>query len=256
MKHKYEGKDLQNLVNLGQEQGYLTFDQINDFLPPDVASPGDLRVALESFDDVDIKVLGEVFGESAEEKAETETETEPKEEIVEDFSEGSDPVRLYLKEIGHVRLLTREGEVEVAKRIEAGQVDVAEEVVKSPLMLDYIIRVGERIAAGEADLRDLFEEANEGEADEETLPVADGTQRERVLSLTRKLTELREKLMQGEAELRAKPGPRRKPKLEEQHARLKQQVKDEFKVMQLSPRVEEAVIGEMKHLLEEHRGFH
>ncbi len=254
MKHKYEGKDLQNLVNLGQEQGYLTFDQINDFLPPDVASPGDLRVALESFDDVDIKVLGEVFGESAEEKAETETETEPKEEIVEDFSEGSDPVRLYLKEIGHVRLLTREGEVEVAKRIEAGQVDVAEEVVKSPLMLDYIIRVGERIAAGEADLRDLFEEANEGEADEETLPVADGTQRERVLSLTRKLTELREKLMQGEAELRAKPGPRRKPKLEEQHARLKQQVKDEFKVMQLSPRVEEAVIGEMKHLLEEHRG--
>ncbi len=254
MKHKYEGKDLQNLVNLGQEQGYLTFDQINDFLPPDVASPGDLRVALESFDDVDIKVLGEVFGESAEEKAETEPETEPKEEIVEDFSEGSDPVRLYLKEIGHVRLLTREGEVEVAKRIEAGQVDVAEEVVKSPLMLDYIIRVGERIAAGEADLRDLFEEANEGEADEESLPVADGTQRERVLSLTRKLTELREKLMQGEAELRAKPGPRRKPKLEEQHARLKQQVKDEFKVMQLSPRVEEAVIGEMKHLLEEHRG--
>ena len=49
MKQKYEGKDLQSLVDLGREQGYLTFDQVNDFLPQDVASPGDLRAALESF---------------------------------------------------------------------------------------------------------------------------------------------------------------------------------------------------------------
>ena len=57
MKHKYEGKDLQGLVNLGREQGYLTFDQVNDFLPQDVASASDLRAALESFEGMDIKVL-------------------------------------------------------------------------------------------------------------------------------------------------------------------------------------------------------
>jgi RNA polymerase primary sigma factor len=57
MKLKYEGKDLQGLVDLGREQGYLTFDQVNDFLPQDVASPTDLRAALESFEDMDIKVL-------------------------------------------------------------------------------------------------------------------------------------------------------------------------------------------------------
>ncbi len=90
MKHKYEGKDLQGLVSLGQEQGYLTFDQVNDFMPQGVASPGDLRVALESFEDVDIKLLTEVPGEGAEAKA----ETEPEEESVDDFSESSDPVRL------------------------------------------------------------------------------------------------------------------------------------------------------------------
>ena len=51
MKPKYEGKDLQGLVDLGREQGYLTFDQVNDFLPQDVASPTDLRAALDSFED-------------------------------------------------------------------------------------------------------------------------------------------------------------------------------------------------------------
>ena len=60
MKQKYEGKDLQGLVDLGREQGYLTFDQVNDFLPQDVASPTDLRAALDSFEDLDIKVLEEV----------------------------------------------------------------------------------------------------------------------------------------------------------------------------------------------------
>jgi len=70
MKHKYEGKDLQALVNLGREQGYLTFDQANDFLPQDVASAGDLRATLESFKDMDIKVLDEVRGEGSGAEAE------------------------------------------------------------------------------------------------------------------------------------------------------------------------------------------
>jgi RNA polymerase primary sigma factor len=60
MKQKYEGKDLQSLVELGREQGYLTFDQVNDFLPQDVSSPTDLRSALESFQDMDIKILTDV----------------------------------------------------------------------------------------------------------------------------------------------------------------------------------------------------
>jgi RNA polymerase primary sigma factor len=54
MKPKYEGKDLQGLVDLGREQGYLTFDQVNDFLPQDVASPTDMRAALDSFEELDI----------------------------------------------------------------------------------------------------------------------------------------------------------------------------------------------------------
>src|SRR5260370_22737834 len=197
MKHKNEGKDLQGLVSLGREQGYLTFDQENDSLRQDVASPGDLRAALESFEGMDIKVLDEVPAEGTED-AEAECKKEPEEQSVDDFSESSDPVRLYLKEMGRFQLLTREGEVEVAKRLEAGEREVEEEILKSPVMLDYVIRIGERVEASAVDLREVFEENEEAEADEEKGPEADQAQRERLLSFARKLTKLREKLEETE----------------------------------------------------------
>jgi RNA polymerase primary sigma factor len=252
MKHKYESKDLQGLVNLGREQGYITFDQVNEHLPQDVASAGDLRAALESFDGMDIKVLDEVPGEGTG----VEAETDPKEESFDDFSESSDPVRLYLKEMGKFQLLTREGEVEVARRIEAGEKEVEEEVLNSPIMLDYIIRIGEQVEAAEADLRDVFEKNEETWVDEEQAPEADEAQRVRLLSFTKELTNLRERLNETEQALRAKPGPQHKSNLEKQQARLKLRVKSELKAMQLSPRVEVVVMSEMKRLLEEHRGAH
>jgi RNA polymerase primary sigma factor len=251
--HKHEAKDPQGLISLGREQGYLTFDQVNDFLPQD-ALPGDLRAALESFEGMDIKVLDEVPGESTRAEAEAEPKEEPEEESIENFGESSDPVRLYLKEMGKFQLLTREGEIEVAKRIETGEKEVEREILKSPVMLDYIIRIGEQVEAANVDLREVFEENEEAEADEEKGPEADEGQRLRLLSFTRKLRKLREKLKETEEALRAKPGPRRESDLEKQHARLKLRVKDELKAMQLSPKVEKVVNGEMRRLLEEHRG--
>jgi RNA polymerase primary sigma factor len=250
MNHKHEAKDLQRLVSLGREQGYLTFDQVNDFLPQGVASPGDLRAALQSLEAMDIKVLEEVPAEGTQ-----DADGEPKEESVDDFGE-SDPVRLYLKEMGKFQLLTREGEVEVAERIEAGEKQVEEEALNSPIMLDYMIRIGEQVEAAEADLRDVFEDNDEALADEEKGPEADEAQRQRLLSFTRKLTKLREKLEETEEALRAKPGPRRRSNLDKQYARLKLRVKDELKAMHFSLKVEKMVIAEMRRLLEEHRGAH
>src|SRR5882762_6139020 len=184
MKQKYEGKHLQSLVDLGREQGYLTFEQVNDFLPQDVASPTDLRAALESFEDMDIKVLEEVPTESAEGEIEAEPEKEPDEEAT-DTGDSSDPVRLYLKEMGNFQLLSREQEVEIAKRIEAG----------------------------EADLRDIFEESDQpADPDEERGPEANEKLIKKLHDSTRKLKELRAKLEELEEELRVRPGPRRKLK--------------------------------------------
>ena len=77
MKQKYEGKDLQSLVELGREQGYLTFDQVNDFLPQDVSSPTDLHSVLKSFQDMDIKVLGDVPADGTEGELEAEVKEGP-----------------------------------------------------------------------------------------------------------------------------------------------------------------------------------
>jgi len=105
MKQKYEGKDLQSLLDLGREQGYLTFDQVNDFLPLDVSSPTDLRSALEGFQDMDIKVLADVPTDGTEGELEAEVKEGPDETAelapaADSISESSDPVRLYLREIG------------------------------------------------------------------------------------------------------------------------------------------------------------
>src|SRR5216683_1635670 len=126
MKQKYGGKDLQSLVELGREQGYLTFDQVNGFLPQDVSSPTDLRSALESFQDMAIKVLAAVAADGTEGELEAEVKEGPDEgdaaaPAADAIGESSDPVRLYLKEMGNFQLLSREQEVEIAKRIEAGE---------------------------------------------------------------------------------------------------------------------------------------
>jgi RNA polymerase primary sigma factor len=196
MKQKYEGKDLQGLVDLGREQGYLTFDQVNDFLPQDVTSPTDLRSALESFEDMDIKVLDDVPSDGVDADLETESKEEA-EEIAEptaspdSLSESSDPVRLYLKEMGNFQLLSREQEVEIAKRIEAGENEVEDEVLRSPVTLDFVIQMGQAVEAGEADLRDIFEENEEpSDSEEERGPEANEKQLKKLLTATKKLISL------------------------------------------------------------------
>ncbi len=263
MKQKYEGKDLQGLVDLGREQGYLTFEQVNDYLPQDVASPTDLRAALDSFEDLDIKVLEEVPTEGADEvevdgKEEPEEAPEAAPPAADSLGESSDPVRLYLKEMGNFQLLSREQEVEIAKRIEAGENEVEEEVLSSPIALDFVIRVGERVEAGEADLRDVFEDAAEtpDDPDEERGPEADERQLKKLSVATKKLTDLRTKIETIEEELRNKPGPRRKPKLDKNLERLNERVKKELRGMALSRRLMEAVIGEMRDFLQQYRIAH
>jgi RNA polymerase primary sigma factor len=260
MKQKYEGKDLQSLVDLGREQGYLTFDQVNDFLPQDVTSPTDLRSALESFEDMDIKVLDDVPVEGADSEAEAEVKEEPDEaaEVVvqpDSLSESSDPVRLYLKEMGNFQLLSREQEVEIAKRIEAGENEVEDEVLGSPVTLDFVIEMGDRVEAGEADLRDIFEENEEPSSDpeEERGPEANEKQTKRLFAATKKLKSLRGRIADVEEKLKGRPKPLLRTKLEKTLPRLRESIKRELRNLELSRHLQEAVISEMRHLLKDAR---
>src|SRR5712692_7502342 len=245
MKQKYEGKDLQSLVELGREQGYLTFDQVNDFLPQEVSSPTDLRSALESFQDMDIKVLADVPADGTEGELEAEVKEESDEgdaaaPAADSIGESSDPVRLYLREMGNFQLLSREQEVEIAKRIEAGENEVKEEVLRSPVTLDLVIEMGARVEAGEADLRDIFEENEElADDDEERGSEANEKQLKKLFTATTKL--------------KSRSTPILKAKLEKSRVRLKASVTRELHALELSRHLQEAVIGEMRRLLQEAR---
>ncbi|MGH7988541.1 MAG: sigma-70 factor domain-containing protein, partial [Candidatus Binataceae bacterium] len=260
---KYEGKDLQGLVDLGREQGYLTFEQVNDFLPQDVASPADLRAALESFEDLDIKVLDDAPSENADSDLESEAKEEPEEAAepaaADSLTESSDPVRLYLKEMGNFQLLSREQEVEIAKRIEAGENEVEDEVLRSPVTLEFVIEVADRVEAGEADLRDVFEDNEEAsEADEERGAEANEKQRKKLLLAAKKLKSARAKIEELEQKLRG-PKPVSKPtraKYEKVLARCRDTVKKELHRLELSHHLQDAVIDDMRSLLRGARDAH
>src|SRR6266852_7557817 len=256
MKQKYEGKDLQSLVELGREQGYLTFDQVNGFLPQDVSLPTDLRSALESFQDMDIKVLADVSADGTEGELEAEVKEEPDEgaPAADAIRESSDPVRLYLNEMRNFQLLSREQEVEIAKRIEEAENEVEEEVLRCPVTLDLVIEMGARVEAGEADLHDLFEENEEAtDDDEERGREANEKQLKKLFTATTKLKSLQRRIEDVEDKLKDRPKPILKTKLEKSQVRLTESIRRELHHLELSRHLREAVIGEMRRLLQEAR---
>jgi RNA polymerase primary sigma factor len=256
VKQKYEEKKLQGLVDLGREQGYLALDQVNGFKPEEVSSFTDLRSALPSFEDLHIKVPDIVPADATEGELETEDKQEPDEAAaaapVETISESSDPVRLYLREMANFPLLSREQEVEIAKRIEAGEHEVEDEVLRSPVTLDLVIEMGARVEAGEADSRDILEENREpADADEEGEPEANEKQLEKLFTATRKLKSLHRRIEEIGEKLKDRPKSILKAQLEKLQLRLMENVKRELHHLELSRHIREAVIGEMRRLLHE-----
>jgi len=240
-----------------REQRYLTLDQVNDDPREEVSSSTDLRSALQSFEDLHIKVLDEIAADGTEGELETEVKKEPDEAaaaapVVESIGESSDPVRLYLREVGNFPLLSREQEVEIAKRIEAGEQEVEDEILRSPVTLDLVIAMGARVQAGEADPRDIFEENQEpADADEEGEPEANEKQLQKLFAATTKLKSLHRQIEEIGEKLKDRPKPILKAELEKSQLRLKENVKRELHHLELSRHIQEAVIGEMRRLLQE-----
>src|SRR5271169_690198 len=208
---------------------------------------------------MDIKVLAEVPADGTEGELEAEVKEGPDETAepapaADSIGQSSDPVRLYFKEMGNFQLLSQAEEVEIAKRIEAGENEVEEEVLRSPVTLDLVIEMGARVEAGEADLRDFFEENEEPtDADEERGREANEKQLKQLSTATTRLKSLRRRIEEFEEKLKERPKPILKAKLEKSQVRLKESVKRELHHLELSRHLQEVVIGELRRLLEEAR---
>ena len=151
---KYE--DIQKLIDTGKEKGFLTYNEVNDLLPNDINSPDDLDDLLGMIGTQGINVLEDT-------KLPSEKKFDPDEESEDvelDLTPGAlektnDPVRMYLREMGTVPLLTREGEVEIAKRIERGQIRVLKALSRSAIVIREVLAIGDDLKRGVRSVKEV-----------------------------------------------------------------------------------------------------
>ena len=177
-------KEVEQLINMEGEKGFLTFDETNDIPPNEIVSSDQIDDVLMMFDEMDIDVVDDLQGLKVEEEKAIEKEEEEGDELeVETFGRATDPVRMYLREMGSVSLLTREGEVEIAKRIESGKREVLSVVLNCPMAVKEVINLGSMIKAGKVEIREITNEIDEEEASFEEEQI----QKKQILDLIEKI---------------------------------------------------------------------
>src|SRR5512139_2799781 len=149
---KYD--EVRQLITIGKEKGYLLYDEVNDLLRSDITSPDELDDLFNTFGTAGIEVV------DSEQKYREDKQAEGGDELELDLTPGAldktnDPVRMYLREMGKVPLLTREGEVEIAKRIERGKLAVIKSISRTPTVATTVINLGEQLRAGDRTIREL-----------------------------------------------------------------------------------------------------
>jgi RNA polymerase primary sigma factor len=174
MEDKDRDDVMERLLELGGDKKYLTFDDLNRELPDNVVSPDDIEDVLQKLEGSNIPVA-DSDERLLEQTATVADEDEDLDEDIElDLSAGAlektnDPVRLYLREMGVVPLLTREGEVAIAKRIERGQLKTHKAIARSPIAVREVLKIGEDLVNGRINIRDTvtFSEQAELTGDED-----------------------------------------------------------------------------------------
>jgi len=172
--------EVKKLISMGKEKGFLTYDELNSTLPAEVVSSEQFGSIMTMFGEMDIEIVDAPEGERIRKARDTEesneeaedaeveagagsveeNEKEEKEEKEIDLTPGAlsrtdDPVRLYLKEMGSVALLSREGEIEIAKRIEEGKKDIASVIYGMPMTIEFVLALYDQLKNGSIDVREI-----------------------------------------------------------------------------------------------------
>ena len=152
-------EEVRQLIIVGKEKGFLLYDEVSDVLPPELTSnPDDLEELFTAFGNAGIDIVDAEKSYVQRDSLEREDGETDRPEL--DLTPGAldktnDPVRMYLREMGTVPLLTREGEVSIAKRIEQGKLSVIKSISRMPAITKAVIRMGDQLRAGERTIREL-----------------------------------------------------------------------------------------------------
>ena len=234
-------KEVEQLIAMEGEKGFLTFDEVNEIPANDIVSSDQIDDVLMMFDEMDIDVVDDLQGLKVEEEKGLEKEEEEDELEMETFGRATDPVRMYLREMGSVSLLTREGEVEIAKKIESGKREVLSVVLNCPMAVKEIINLGNAIKAGKIEIREVTNEIDE----EETSLEEEEIQKKKVLEWIDRIRRIEEGVRRL---LKRKEGS--KSKIQEQIKKKQAEILECFKQMNLRDSQINRIVQKMKTMLE------
>ncbi|MBI3939852.1 MAG: RNA polymerase sigma factor RpoD [Acidobacteria bacterium] len=242
---KYDG--VKELISLGKEKGYLLYDEVNDILPDNISSSEDLDNIFYLFGSAGIEVVDSEVrfheiqkkGDKPGEDESDEGEAEPGAEVLD---KTNDPVRMYLREMGTVPLLSREGEVEIAKRIERGQKTVTKALSRSPIVVQEILKLGERLRKNEIGIKE-FITINEEEITDQMIE----QHRSQTLQVTRQVAELEKEAQKVRKKLEGvRKGSARYKKLLSRLARFRIPMANHIRDLDLTPIMHEHLVGAIK----------
>ena len=257
MEEKDRDDVMERLLELGGDKKYLTFDDLNRELPDNVVSPDDIEDVLQKLEGSNIPVADsdERLLEQAATTVADADEEDLDEDIELDLSAGAlektnDPVRLYLREMGVVPLLTREGEVAIAKRIERGQLKTQKAMARSPIAVREVLKIGEDLETGRINIRDTvtFSEQAELTGDEDKAEEYRSWTIEGIQNISKHcksgLKEF-EKLQAEQKETRGKKG-KKLTKLQRRVGRIRLEIAQEIGRLNLTERARQRLINSIR----------
>jgi RNA polymerase primary sigma factor len=243
--------EVKQLIDLGKEKGFLTYDEVNDLLPPDMVSSEQIDDVMSMFGEMDIEVVDSAqkvkipkVNLDLEEGEEIEGEQEDVEFEPGALGRTTDPVRMYLREMGSVSLLTREGEVEIAKRIEEGDRDIARVIYNTPITIKEVLSLGEMLEKSQITAADVSKEVEEEELEEDEEDV----QKIRILAVIEEIKGSSMLLEAVRTELEAESSASKREELEKQIQELKAKMTDDLRSLRLKDRHIERIAQHLKDL--------
>ena len=189
MGKEMESEEFKKLISLGESKGFLTYDDVNDLLPSDVISSDQIDDIIMLFGEKNIDIIDTDKGEKLVVKRVADEKAEVKGEDILDLmatvGKTGDPVKMYLREMGLVSLLSREGEVEIAKKIEEGEKEVMDSIFGVTALVKDVVNIGKKIKSGDIRIKSVV-----GNLDDEDGFVEEDMHKERVVKLIDRITAL------------------------------------------------------------------
>ena len=249
---KVELDDLNRLIAAGKEKGYLTLDEVNEALPEEIVTPEKLDDMMMIFDEMDIEIVDSdqqvqvVRGPVADSDNIVEEEEDELQLEADSASRIADPVKMYLREMGQVSLLTRDGEVEIAKRIEAGEREIFNAIMESSLGIKQIMSLRDKLQSEGYHLVEVIREAEEEISEEE-----EAAQKNRIIGILDEVERLDEENKSMQTLLFTEnTDPEKEFELKNQVQQNKERIVNLLKGLQLSRRHIDSIIEKLNgHLM-------